>query len=319
MDKNKKNIPQIDVFLKQILKQLIQVNFKKKDPLVLVNGLAEQYESWFFNVPFLTEHFTVHCPNLFLYQTEAFFSEFKKISVEWVEKRLETYLDSFAMTPPYHFVGSSAGCQTIARLAARRPEIVSKMILICPSGLGGEEYLPVVDGVSKRDLGTLISSIFHDKKSFVIDEIISVLKERFEDRRWRFGFVKMAQITKKNSVIPELLQIKCPILFICGEQDQIIPIWQAYDAAQKMRDSGADIRMIVINQCGHAPQIEKFQITNRFVADFLKGKLFSKNEKRRFWRQDGITFMPFDLDQAILKTNALRKKIEHPREKIALV
>ena len=319
MDKAKKSSTPIDYFLKKIINQLIKVAFKKKDPLILVNGVAEQYESWFFNVSSLTENFVVHWPNLYLFQSNLYLADLKKISVSWIVNRLETYLDSFVTTPPYHLVGSSAGCQTIATLAAKRPEIVSKLVLICPSGLEGDEHFPVIEGVSKRDLRSMISSIFHNKENFAVDEIIDVLKERFENKKWRLGFVKMAQVTKKNSIIEELLSLKCPVLFICGEEDQIIPIWQAYNAVQKMRDVGVNVAMIVIRECGHAPQIERFQITNRFVTEFLNGKLLGEKTKERFWKQDGISFMPFELDKAVSKANAAREKAKHIVESPALV
>ena len=281
-----------------------------------MNGLAEQYESWFFNIPPLSKHFVVHCPNLFLYQSDRYLNELKNVSVEWVAKQLETYLESFAQTPPYHLVGSSSGCQAIVTLAASRPELVSKMVLICPSGLGGEENLPVVEGVSKRDLTAMIAAIFYNKKDFVIDEIVQILKERFENKKWRLGFAKMAQVTKKNSIINRLLQLKCPILFVCGEEDQIIPSWQAYQAVQKMRDCGQDVRMIIISKCGHAPQIEQAQLTNKFITEFLGGKLFQGNG-HEFWRQDKLTFLPFDLDKAVSKANAARKKLEHVAQNVS--
>ncbi len=303
-----RNILPIDVFLQKALGKLIKVNFRKKSPVVLVNGLAEQYESWFFNMTPLGEHFVVHCPNLFLYDSDAYLKELQQVSVDWVVNRLKQYLDSFAQTPPYHLVGSSAGCQAIVTYASKYPETISRLVLVCPSGLGGDENLPVIEGVSKRDLSSMISAIFYDKKNFVIDEIVQVLKERFENKKWRLGFVRMAQVTKKNSIVKDLLQLKCPVLFICGEEDSIIPIWQAYQAARQMRDHHLDLQMIVIPKCGHAPQIEYSQIVNKDIAHFLNGRKFSKNpEEERFWRRENGILAPFDLDKALERALLSRK------------
>ncbi len=232
--------------------------------------------------------------------------------------RLKLYLDSFAQTPPYHLVASSSGCQTIVTFAVRYPELVSKLVLICPSGLGGDENLPVIDGVTKRDLSSMISAIFHDKKSFVIDEIVQVLKERFENKKWRLGFVKMAQVMKKNVITNDLLKLKCPVLFICGEEDRIIPIGQAYQAAKTMRDHGSDVQMIGLPKCGHAPQIERSQTVNKDIVNFLNGKTFSKNPEEKSWRQENGMFMPFDLDRALEKVLSASKKTKHIVNQVAI-
>ena len=311
-----KSLYPFDAFIRKTIRQLVKIDFRRKSPLVLVNGVAEQYESWFFNIGPLTEEFVVHCPNLYLFQSDSYLNELPNVSVNWVADKLKTYLDSFAQTPPYHFVGSSSGCQAIVTLAAMHPEMVSKIVLICPSGLGGEENLPVIDGVTKRDLKSMIAAIFYDRRNFVIDEIVQILKERFDNKKWRLGFVRMAQVTKRNSILSQLLQLKCPILFICGEEDQIIPIWQAYRAAKEMRDHGLDVRMLVISKCGHAPQIERSQITNKYMAAFLHGKLFGQKPKERFWRLDNGLSSPFNLDDATSRAMNVSKKSKHILEKL---
>ncbi len=295
-----------DAFISKILRQLIKVDFCKKPPVILVNGVAEQYESWFFNIVPLGEHFTVHAPNFYLFDSDNYLHELSQISVNWVVRRLETYLDSFVQTPPYHLIGSSAGGQTAAAYASRYPQKVSKLVLICPSGLGGDENFPVIEGVSKRNLSSMIAAIFYDRKNFLIDEIVDVIKEKFENKKWRLGFVRMAQVTKKNSITNELLTLKCPVLLLCGEEDHIIPIWQAYQAVKAMRDNGNNVKMVVIPKCGHAPQIERSQQTNKIVTDFLLGKDFKSKSNERFLRLELSGFVPFDLDKALEK--ALAKK-----------
>ncbi len=122
------------------------------------------------------------------------------------------------------------------------------------------------------------------------------MRERFDNRKWRLGFVRMAQVTKRNCILNELEELKCPVLFICGEEDEIVPIWQAYRAAKVMRDNGRDVRMIVFPKCGHAPQIERAQLSNKYIAEFLKGKL---KESGGFWRHQNGLLQSFDLDKAV--------------------
>src|SRR5436305_1472456 len=46
-------------------------SYVRRSPLVLINGLAEQAESWFFNVPAWRRDFDVFVPNLLNYEGPA--------------------------------------------------------------------------------------------------------------------------------------------------------------------------------------------------------------------------------------------------------
>lgn len=132
------------------LPQLLHT-YKRRMPLILVNGLAEQPESWFANRSFLSQHFDVKVPEILVYDGDALHARIdagEEISVEYLAGRLARFLDEYVQRPPYYLVGSSLGGQVILTMAARHPDKVSKLVLICPSGLHGSENLPVVEGVN---------------------------------------------------------------------------------------------------------------------------------------------------------------------------
>ncbi|MFM7317112.1 MAG: alpha/beta hydrolase, partial [bacterium] len=45
--------------------------YKRRPPMILVNGLAEQSESWFCNRPNWTKNFDVKVPELLVYDGDA--------------------------------------------------------------------------------------------------------------------------------------------------------------------------------------------------------------------------------------------------------
>ena len=45
--------------------------------------------------------------------------------------------------------------------AARYPELVNRVILLCPSGMGDKEQLPIIGGVMGRDAHAMVRSVFH--------------------------------------------------------------------------------------------------------------------------------------------------------------
>ncbi len=246
--------------------------YKRRAPLVLVNGLAEQSESWFANRKHLTRHFDVKVPEILVYDGEELHNRIDsggEVTVDYLAERLGRFLDEFVQRPPYHLVGSSLGCQVILTYAARHPEKVSKIVLICPSGFHGDENLPVIEGVRRSNYDSLVKSVFHSDR-FATEGLVEALRERFQNRRWKMGVLRTLRGTVGHSVASLLPEVSHPTLLIWGANDRVISdVPGSIRAATSMRRA----RQVVIPKCGHAPQIEKPRIVNRLISGFLRDKL----------------------------------------------
>ena len=248
------------------------IGYRRHQPLVLVNGLAEQSESWFANRRSWTRHFDVNVPEILVYDGDALHRHIdagREVTVDYLADRLAFYLTEFVQRPPYHLVGSSLGGQVVATLAARHPELVAKLVLICPSGFHGDEHLPVMDGVKRSRYDSLVRSVFH-RGSFASEPLIEAIEAKFQDRKWKKGFVRTVRGTVGHSVAPLLDQIPHPTLLIWGAEDRVIS-----DVAGSMRAADRLIggRQVLIPRCGHAPQIEKARLVNTLVTQFLQDRL----------------------------------------------
>src|SRR6478672_9922813 len=81
----------------------------RSSPLVLINGLAEQSESWYQNREVLQRTFDVHAPGVLVYDGPVLQQRLNRrlpITVGFLKDRLADYLDNFVQTPPYHMVAS---------------------------------------------------------------------------------------------------------------------------------------------------------------------------------------------------------------------
>jgi pimeloyl-ACP methyl ester carboxylesterase len=66
--------------------------------------------------------------------------------------------------------------------------------------------------------------------------------------------------------LPSLLRrLRLPALIVWGRQDAIVPVSCGEVYHQSIRGS----RLVIMEQCGHAPQIEKPQEFLNIVAEFL--------------------------------------------------
>jgi pimeloyl-ACP methyl ester carboxylesterase len=238
--------------------------------LVLLNGLAEQAESWFRNLPFWRRHFEVYTPNLLVYDGSALHQRIDEglpITVDYLVEQLHHYLESFVQTPPYHVVAASLGGKIAVEYAVRYPEHVARLVLLCPSGMGDEERLPIIDGVRHNDPRAIVNSVFHDPGR-VDARLLRYYQHQFANRRWRLGLLRTVRGTMDHCVRDLLAELSQPTLLVSGREDRIVDL-KAAAAAAKLLPRG---HYLSIPQCGHAPQMERPWLTNRLVLHFLTSK-----------------------------------------------
>ncbi len=246
--------------------------YKRRLPLVLINGLAEQSESWFGNRVYLSRHFDVKVPELLVYDGDAlhrWIDSGGEVTVDYLTKRLAHFLDEYVQRPPYHLVGSSLGSQVALTYATTYPEKVSKLVLICPSGFHGDENLPMIEGIRRSNYGAVVKSAFY-RDHFASEDLVRAFERKFQDRKWKKGVVRTLRGTVGHSVAELLPLVPQPTLVIWGANDRVLSdVRGAILAADQLLRA----TQVVIPKCGHAPQIEKAGLVNRLIARFLRDKL----------------------------------------------
>lgn len=254
--------------------------YARRQPLVLLNGLAEQSESWYRNRRFWGRYFEVLTPNILVYEGEALHRRIaarEPITVDYLVTQLHTYLDQFVQNPPYHLVSSSLGGKVAVEFAVRYPELVGRVVLVCPSGMGDKEQLPIIEGMTGRDPNAMVRSVFY-KPRHVDRDVLRYYKTRFGNRRWKTGFVKTVRGTLDYTVREKLKDMACPTFVISGAQDKVCDPKTAAEAARELPNG----LFLSVPKCGHAPQIEKAWKINRLVLHFLSA---TKPTARPSWTQ----------------------------------
>jgi pimeloyl-ACP methyl ester carboxylesterase len=253
--------------------------YGRQHALVLLNGLAEQSETWFRNHRFWRRHFDVSMPNLFTFEGPVVHRRIEAglpISVDYLVEQLHQHLEEFVQTPPYHMVSNSMGGKIVVEYTARYPDRVASIVLICPSGLSAGGELPIVNGVRRFGTESIIESVFLDPRS-VEPAMVDYYQRKSRNRRWRIGFAQTIRDTKDHCVRGRLADIKQPILLISGQEDRIVNPEEVRTAAGELSQG----QFLMIPRCGHAPQIEKPRFINRLVVRYLTGQMPapSKNEQ----------------------------------------
>jgi pimeloyl-ACP methyl ester carboxylesterase len=252
--------------------------YARHSPLVLINGLAEQAETWFFNVAAWRRSFDVHMPNLAVYEGTALhrrIAEGMPITVDYLVEQLHGYLTEYVQTPPYNLVANSMGGKVAVEFAVRYPEQVGRLVLLCPSGLAEKERLPIVEGVRRSDMETVVRTVFHNPRRAPAS-LAAYYVRQTKNRRWRTGFLRTVRGTMEHRVRDLLPQVTQPTLLVVGGEDRIVDPQQAIDAAHMLPQG----KLVVLPRCGHAPQIEAPATINRMVEEFLAHPLPKARGKR---------------------------------------
>ncbi len=239
----------------------------RRQTVVLLNGLAEQWSTWSRNLDAWKEHFDVLVPELAPYDGDAVHDRIDQgqpIDVPYLVERLRDYLDQQDIGGPCHLVASSMGGKTAVEFALAYPERVERLVLVCPSGLSEVETLPIIDGVRRSDIRGVIKSIVSDP-SCVDTEVIEHYRQRVQDRRWRSGFLRTIRGTMPHQVRHRVGSLMQPTLLVVGLEDRVVSPQDSLEASRQI----PNCELLAIPGCGHAPQIERAAFLNEEVVRFL--------------------------------------------------
>lgn len=174
------------------------------------------------------------------------------------------------------FGGLSMGGFVGMRLAARRPDLIQKLILMetssevePPENHGKYKMLntivryigffPVVSSVSKIMFGQK----FLKDKNRVEEKKYWIQQLKANDRKGITRAVK--GVIQRTPIAPELYKITCPTLILVGDQD----VATVPDKARKIKSLIKNAKLVIFEGGGHTSSVEEPEVYNREIEQFL--------------------------------------------------
>lgn len=224
---------------------------EQQPPLVCVHGLSGS-SRWWTRVTALIDR---HVP-LVLSDVPR---SLKPSEVEtWLAGRIEE------LGPPVDLAGHSLGALVSVRVAALRPELVRRLVLISPPGVGPPRSpLTYAWPLARTMLGS--------RPSFLVRLTYDGL--RAGPRNLARGGLHVA----RADVTAELAAVTAPTLLVWGARDGVVPIEEASIWLERMPDA----RLIVIPGAGHVPMVESPVELAEAIRSFLEERFDEARDHQR--------------------------------------
>ena len=236
--------------------------------VILLHGLGGSTQAWQFNIGPLAEKFHVFVPDQI---------GFGKSDKPLINYRIRTYvdfLDQFCKQLKIEratLIGNSMGGWIAAHYTAAFPDRVDKLVLVDAAG-----YVPPKDfdtrtffalnPTTREGMKVLIGKVFYNK-AFQTDAAIDMaLAARFAaGDGFTIKSITESIIRGEDFLDDTVKAIKRPTLIVWGREDGLTPVADA----ERFHKDIAGSKLVVFDQCGHAPNLEKPGEFNAAVLKFL--------------------------------------------------
>jgi len=236
--------------------------------VILLHGLGGSSQAWQFNIGALAEKYHVFVPDQI---------GFGKSDKPLVNYRIRTYvdfLDQFCKQLKIEratLVGNSMGGWIAAMFTASFPDRVDKLVLEDAAGYAPPKDFDTrvffgLNPTTRAGMKVLIGKVFYNK-AFQTDAVIdqSIAARLAAGDGYTINSITESIIRGEDFLDDVVKTIKRPTLIIWGRQDGLVSLADG----ERFNKDIAGSKMIVIDECGHVPNVEKPGEFNAAVLKFL--------------------------------------------------
>jgi pimeloyl-ACP methyl ester carboxylesterase len=232
--------------------------------LLLLHGLFGALSNWKDVLNHFSPKYKVVIPLMPIFEMNIL-----SLSVEGLANFINEFID-YKGFKQVNFLGNSLGGHVGLVFIKKHPQKVNSLVLTGSSGLYesafGASYPKKGD---KAYLRERIQLTFYDPAS-TTDDLVDEVYDTLQDKGKVLRILTMAKSAIRHNMRKDLPGFTQPTCLIWGKQDTITPP----EVAEEFHELLPHSELYFLEQCGHAPMMEKPSEFNHIVDTFL-AKVFS--------------------------------------------
>jgi len=236
------------------------------DPLVVIHGGGGDARTWLNNIAALSENYTVYAPDLPGYGGS------QPMDGHYFIPELTDFMDGFSDNlglERFNLVGHSLGGGIALNYALESPHKIKKLVLVSSLCLGREIALWVrllsIPAFVKA-VGAITMAVLRAIK-WLVKTLLAPIEFVMPFSQGSVSLGGSITTFREQTLVlaGRLSEIMMPTLLVWGAKDQIVPVRQAYAAAQVI----PNCQLKVFENRGHNVHRDELQQFSRVLAGFL--------------------------------------------------
>ena len=231
----------------------------KGETLLLLHGLFGALSNYQYILEDFKDKYRVVIPFLPIYELGILDS-----TVKGLVRHVKKFVNHMKLENVV-LVGNSLGGHIAQLYCLDEPQKVKAMVLTGSSGLferalgGSFPKRGDYDYIKQRTEYTFAKPETASKE--LVDEVFGIVNDRGKAIR----VISMAKSAMKENLADDLPKITCQTLLIWGKEDKITPPFVGEEFHKLIQNS----ELLWMEDCGHAPMMEKPKEFNLLLANFL--------------------------------------------------
>lgn len=242
------------------------------ETILMVHGFGASKDNWLRFARYFTEDYQVIALDLPGFGDSS--QPYASYDVGTQVERLATFTQALQIEK-LHLIGSSMGGHISALYAARYPEQILSVALLGNAGIDSPQKSELIERLERGEPNPLIVKTpqqFEQLLEFIFVEVPSMperLKQALAERSIANSTHNervFAQLVSRYIPLePELPKIQAPTLLLWGAQDRVLHV----SSVEVMRPLLQRPSVVIMQDCGHAPMLERPRETAEHYQAFL--------------------------------------------------
>lgn len=242
------------------------------ETIVMIHGFGANKDNWLRFGKFFTQRYHVIALDL------PGFGDSSKPDASYdvgtQTERVAAFVKALGLSK-VHLIGNSMGGHIAALYAARHPEQVLSVALLDNAGITSPKKSELYEMLERGDPNPLVA---RDAESFAkLVDFVFVQPPALPGNLRRYMAEQASARSEQNDKVfkhlreryiplePELPKIQAPTLLLWGDKDRVLDV----SSIEVMKPLLKKPSVVIMENCGHVPMIERPEETAKHYQDFL--------------------------------------------------